>query len=638
MSPHLHLLATSWIENLARASWQGGWCIIAVWLACRVWTQMPARLRWWLWQAAFLRLLVALVWTSPVELPVLSPNTVTPIADSSRSLSAETSLAMPAGGIAVESLPPSPSSPLATNANSAPSGPEYVGFRSLLAPIWIVGAICMLIRLYAEWARARRLRRSLGVLSDAAVQAVVSELSQAMHLRRVPGLAVSDKVHGPLLLGAWSPVIVLPCEMTNGFSPARLRLALAHELAHARRRDLLWNWLPLTVHSIFYFHPLVWLATREWRLAREVACDEEALLVAQARPAEYAAMLADVVEFGSIHPGVATETFSMGVSDAGKTVKTLKRRINAMKHVRPQTPLRAARLAALILAAVCAAVVPLRLVAQRAPAPRPAPKIEPAAPAQDPTAVPGGSADAGLRPGSLDGGGRGLIANPNNFDALGNPGGSPFDGGELSSTNPSPRANRRTNASRPELDVAEAELKLAAAEFQIAQAKLKRNTELFEQKLITQEQCEQAVKELAMAQAKLSVAQARVKSLSGQNRSVLPSGSPAEAPQPRGERRTYAGQNPGITTPTEAAREPQGRQRLRETDLAIALRQYEKVKMDAFEARLQRELMDSNSLEPAERDKREDALERRLILLEKHAEELRKSILDFDRAAGGLGR
>ena len=52
----------------------------------------------------------------------------------------------------------------------------------------------------------------------------------------------------------------------------------AHELAHVRRRDLLWSGLAGLVRVLFFFHPLVWLAHREALVAREAACDALALL------------------------------------------------------------------------------------------------------------------------------------------------------------------------------------------------------------------------------------------------------------------------------------------------------------------------------------------------------------------------
>ena len=52
-----------------------------------------------------------------------------------------------------------------------------------------------------------------------------------------------------------------------------LDMALTHELIHLQRRDLWWGLLPAVSQHLFFFHPLVHVAAREYALAREEACD-----------------------------------------------------------------------------------------------------------------------------------------------------------------------------------------------------------------------------------------------------------------------------------------------------------------------------------------------------------------------------
>src|SRR5258708_38616199 len=68
-------------------------------------------------------------------------------------------------------------------------------------------------------------------------------------------------------------------------------MILAHELAHLRRGDLLWSWLPQAAHMLFYFHPMVWLAHRELYVAQEMACDELALQASDASLHDYGDLL-----------------------------------------------------------------------------------------------------------------------------------------------------------------------------------------------------------------------------------------------------------------------------------------------------------------------------------------------------------
>lgn len=62
--------------------------------------------------------------------------------------------------------------------------------------------------------------------------------------------------------------------------------------------------------------------------------------------------------------------------------------------------------------------------------------------------------------------------------------------------------------------------------------------------------------------------------------------------------------------------------RLRETDLALALHQYERVRMEAFDARLKL-LETEGQISPEEREKKVVSLEKRIAILGQRAEELR---------------
>ena len=74
-------------------------------------------------------------------------------------------------------------------------------------------------------------------------------------------------------------------------------------------------------------------------------------------------------------------------------------------------------------------------------------------------------------------------------------------------------------------------------------------------------------------------------------------------------------------------------QRLRETDLALTLHQYERVQMEAFEARLQIDLLDTEG--QTARDERKtkiESLERRIAIFQKRAEQLRIRALELGEA------
>ena len=74
----INAIAAGWADAMLRACWQGGVTIAFVWLICRALRRLSARVQCWLWRLAYLKLLIALVWATPIELPLL-PARATPI-------------------------------------------------------------------------------------------------------------------------------------------------------------------------------------------------------------------------------------------------------------------------------------------------------------------------------------------------------------------------------------------------------------------------------------------------------------------------------------------------------------------------------------------------------------------------------
>lgn len=131
---------------------------------------------------------------------------------------------------------------------------------------WALGA-CALLVLWA--ARRRRLDRALraGRIADAG-------------LARTVGADVLVLVHprlGPFVYGVLDPVLVLPEELAASPAEEPTRHAVAHELAHLRRHDLV---LAAVLHGVCVLvWPVlpVWLASRRIHQLVEQAADADAL-------------------------------------------------------------------------------------------------------------------------------------------------------------------------------------------------------------------------------------------------------------------------------------------------------------------------------------------------------------------------
>jgi biotin carboxyl carrier protein len=174
-------------------------------------------------------------------------------------------------------------------------------------------------------------------------------------------LLLSDTASVPFVFGIWQPQIVFPAVVLTMKHSAALRLMLAHEMAHVKRRDLFWSWLLSVTETLFFFHPLVWLARRESRLVQEMACDDLALRATSAQPADFGHMLLAIITNDGDHPRVL-RSVSVGIFE---TKQSLERRIKQMKTIRSGRT--AAAVGTLLVCTALALMVPWRLVAQKTP-------------------------------------------------------------------------------------------------------------------------------------------------------------------------------------------------------------------------------------------------------------------------------
>ena len=328
--------AGAWGSALGRACGQGGLCVLLVGAVCRLVPRLPAADRAWLWWLACLKLTVGLLCVAPVALPVLPHAPSRPPVLLSRLSPALPVAFAPKAPPAANSAGAGKISPLPPPelaAGGPPLASPHLGPVTVLWLLWLAGVGLALGRDARQWLR---LRRRLGRLPAGAP----------------PRIVETPAVTGPLVTGLRRPVILLPAGAA--LSAEERAMALAHEQAHLRRGDLWWGLLPsLTQALLFFFPPARW-AVREYALAREEACDAEALRRTGAAPAQYARLLLRFASGATTAPALGLGTGYHG----------LRRRLTTLPQEsrRPLSP-RMRRLAALGLALGLLFAVPWQLTA-----------------------------------------------------------------------------------------------------------------------------------------------------------------------------------------------------------------------------------------------------------------------------------
>ena len=223
--------------------------------------------------------------------------------------------------------------------------------------LWVVGSLGLVAYLAVQAIKLRGLLRRARALPQGPLAEEARRLGVDLGLGRRPEILVSSEVSAPMVVRPWRPVVVLPEAFDRTVEPAEATMALAHELAHVRRGDLWLAAVPALAQALLWFHPIAWLAAREWATERESACDADALVATGGSPAEYGRLLMKIV--ADDHRGALAP--ALGATAA---YHTLRRRLDLMKTFVPR-PNRALRLGGGAFAALALfAALPWEVVAQ----------------------------------------------------------------------------------------------------------------------------------------------------------------------------------------------------------------------------------------------------------------------------------
>ncbi|OZC01866.1 TonB family protein [Rubricoccus marinus] len=307
----------------------GAWALPALWLPVAVWTlaalttEAALRLRPRTHPVVALGVRRAMLWALPVgvlaalALPGLLP------AEAAERVAAftPTPLALPTltvGG-APEAAGPAATSPV-------PLAPMLAGLALVAAALVAIVRLGVLAR--SLW----RLRHLAGETTpDAGVQAQADHLARLSGVHRAVRAVTTATPTVPYTYGWRRPVVVVPAELTS--EPARLRLVLAHEIAHVARGDFASGVAERAAVALFSWHPLMGALAGRIDLDRERATDAAVLASRPEERRDYADLLLSFSRLSS--PSLAL--------GAARGSRSLTSRITTMQSL-PLSPARLRRL------------------------------------------------------------------------------------------------------------------------------------------------------------------------------------------------------------------------------------------------------------------------------------------------------
>jgi biopolymer transport protein ExbD len=219
---------------------------------------------------------------------------------------------------------------------AAPAEPA-IDLALLLAGVWAAGVLCFLgLMLVQQWRTLRVLK--LGLQPDA--------------IKRAQGN------FGPAVVGVLRPLLVVPADFEQRFSPSEQDLVLAHEREHLAAGHTRINAALVVLTSLNWFNPLVHWAARLARVDQELACDAAVLERFPARRGVYAE--------APFKAQISQAPLPLGCTWPSRSSRFIKERMTMLAS---KTPGRARRMAGAAFIAVALLGAGCAAWAQKSPAP-----------------------------------------------------------------------------------------------------------------------------------------------------------------------------------------------------------------------------------------------------------------------------
>lgn len=204
----------------------------------------------------------------------------------------------------------------------------------ILTITWITGMFVMIVLIIHAWVKLRRIKKSTSIVKNQEVITLFEQCKQRLHISRHLVLVESPLVKSPLTFGIFKTYIILPQHAKSWMSMEDLKYILLHELNHYKYKDIATNHLIVLFQVFYWYNPLIWIAFREMRLDREIACDSTVLKMLNQN--QHAAYGNTIINF--VDKSYLPRHFAM-VNQLAGSKKQIKKRIERIAAFTVETKL-----------------------------------------------------------------------------------------------------------------------------------------------------------------------------------------------------------------------------------------------------------------------------------------------------------
>lgn len=220
---------------------------------------------------------------------------------------------------------------------------QTIDWQTALVILWAAGAVCFGVYMLWLCLRIRRYTISKGIPASEDILRLVDACKRDMGIKADIEVRIQYWLNTPALTASLKPKLLLPHSMLLCMDEKQIEFGIRHELMHYRHRDYLMVLL-LLLRCVYWFNPVVWLASRQIETDMEAACDVG--VTASLNHMERVDYAQTMIDLGS---NANAYMLGMGLSSSRMSMEKRVRSLFMEKRTRPSVKLAAAVLSGLLI-------------------------------------------------------------------------------------------------------------------------------------------------------------------------------------------------------------------------------------------------------------------------------------------------
>ena len=147
----------------------------------------------------------------------------------------------------------------------------------IISAIWLVCFVFKLLVLTKAYFNLKNLKNDAFNTVSEKWQNVVNDIANWLKIKKEVKLLINPLVSSVIAYGFLKPVVIFPVKLFSSLSEQEIKSIVAHELAHIARNDYIFNILQNLAEAFLFYHPGVYIISKNIRSKREMLCDEIAV-------------------------------------------------------------------------------------------------------------------------------------------------------------------------------------------------------------------------------------------------------------------------------------------------------------------------------------------------------------------------